>query len=79
MECINSAVVSSKGGGPLCSLDCDPSSRSLSVKVSAQGTIHFWVFAILISLWVFATSLLCVMWELERGGCVAVAFGVSAR
>ena len=27
-----------EGGGPLCSLDCDPSSRSLSLKVSAQGT-----------------------------------------
>ena len=25
-------------GGPLCSMDCDPSSRSLSLKVFAQGT-----------------------------------------
>ena len=31
-------MVSKEGGGPLCSLDCDPSSRSLSLKVSAQGT-----------------------------------------
>ena len=27
-----------EGGGPLCSLDCDPSSKSVSLKVSAQGT-----------------------------------------
>ena len=37
-ECTYSAVVLKEGGGPLCSLDCDPSSRSLSLKVSAQGT-----------------------------------------
>ena len=31
-------MVLKEGGGPLCSLDCDPSRRSLSLKVSAQGT-----------------------------------------
>ena len=31
-------MVLKEGGGPLCSLDCDPSSRSLSLKVLAQGT-----------------------------------------
>ena len=31
-------MVLKEGGGPLCSPDCDPSSRSLSLKVSAQGT-----------------------------------------
>ena len=31
-------MVSKEGGGPLCSLECDPSSRSLSLKVSVQGT-----------------------------------------
>ena len=36
--CIDSAVVLKEGGGPLCSLDCDPSCRSLSLKVLAQGT-----------------------------------------
>ena len=31
-------MVLKEGGGPLCSLDCDPSCKSLSLKVSAQGT-----------------------------------------
>ena len=30
-------MVSKEGGGPLCSLDCDLSSKSLSLKVLAQG------------------------------------------
>ena len=31
-------MVSKEGGGPFCSLDCDPSSMGLSLKVSVQGT-----------------------------------------
>ena len=34
-------MVLKEGGGPLCSLDCDPLSRSLSLKVLAQGKEHF--------------------------------------
>ena len=30
--------MSKEGGGTLCSLDCDPLSRSLSLKVSAERT-----------------------------------------
>ena len=37
-ECIDSAMVSKECGGPLCFLDCDSSSRSLSLKVTAPGT-----------------------------------------
>ena len=31
-------MVLKEGGGPLCSRDCDPSSKSFFLKVSAQGT-----------------------------------------
>ena len=38
VQACNSAVVLKEGGGPLCFLVCDLSSRSLSLKGSAQGT-----------------------------------------
>ena len=37
-EPIDSAMVSKEGGGPLCCLECDSSSMSLSWKVTAYGT-----------------------------------------